>query len=107
MNALISGVGVYICNECVATAGEHLARLGTVTKKVPYDAAAHFRLFETNKLLNNVSAIEPLHQDVSAQQALMVAILRERAVSWADIGQALGVTRQAAWRRFATEPEAD
>lgn len=59
------------------------------------------------KLLNNISAIEPLHQDVSAQQALMVAILRERAVSWADIGQALGVTRQAAWRRFATEPEAD
>ena len=27
-------------------------------------------------------------------------ILREREVSWATIGQALAVSRQAAWKRF-------
>ncbi len=26
---------------------------------------------------------------------------RERNLSWAEIGQALGVSRQAAWERFA------
>lgn len=30
-----------------------------------------------------------------------VGLLRERGTSWAAIGQALGVTRQAAWERFA------
>ena len=30
----------------------------------------------------------------------IVDILREREVSWATIGQALAVSRQAAWKRF-------
>lgn len=29
-----------------------------------------------------------------------VRLCRERGLSWADIGSALGVSRQAAWRRF-------
>jgi biotin operon repressor len=29
-------------------------------------------------------------------------ILRERDVSWAAIGQALAVSRQAAWKRFGS-----
>jgi hypothetical protein len=30
-----------------------------------------------------------------------VQMARERNLSWAEIGQALGVSRQAAWERFA------
>jgi ATP-dependent Clp protease ATP-binding subunit ClpX len=30
-----------------------------------------------------------------------VDLLRERGVSWAVIGDALGISRQAAWERFA------
>jgi biotin operon repressor len=30
----------------------------------------------------------------------VVDILRERAVSWEKIGEALAVSRQAAWKRF-------
>jgi ATP-dependent Clp protease ATP-binding subunit ClpX len=30
-----------------------------------------------------------------------VETLRKRGVSWADIGAALGVSRQAAWERFS------
>jgi hypothetical protein len=33
--------------------------------------------------------------------------LRERGVSWAEVGQARGVSRQAAWKRFAKGPETD
>jgi hypothetical protein len=29
-----------------------------------------------------------------------VALLRDRRATWAEIGAALGVTRQAAWERF-------
>lgn len=29
-----------------------------------------------------------------------VALLRDRRASWREIGEALGVSRQAAWQRF-------
>jgi hypothetical protein len=58
-------------------------------------------------LLRLVAGVEPLVEDVTAYQAFSVALLRERDVSWADIGGALGVSRQAAWKRFAKGPEAD
>ena len=30
-----------------------------------------------------------------------VEMMRERGITWAEIGRVLGVTRQAAWERFA------
>ena len=30
----------------------------------------------------------------------IVDLLRERDISWSAIGEALGVSRQAAWKRF-------
>jgi ATP-dependent Clp protease ATP-binding subunit ClpX len=33
----------------------------------------------------------------------MVRMLRERGVTWARIGEALGMTRQSAWERFSGE----
>lgn len=107
VNALISGPGVYICNECADLAGEVFRKLGRVEKKVPYDAAAHFRDFDSARLLALVARIEPVHQDVANQQELIVGILRERQVSWAEIGESLGVSRQAVWRRFAKGPDAE
>jgi biotin operon repressor len=37
-------------------------------------------------------------RDVLQQQ---VDVLRKREVSWAEIGKALGISRQAAWERFS------
>jgi hypothetical protein len=31
------------------------------------------------------------------------AVLRERGISWTRIGEALGVSKQAAWERFSGE----
>ncbi len=31
-----------------------------------------------------------------------VAIARDQRYTWAEIGEALGITRQSAWERFAT-----
>lgn len=40
-----------------------------------------------------------------AEQAVAehVRVLRSRQVSWARIGAALGISRQAAWERFSGE----
>jgi predicted transcriptional regulator len=32
-----------------------------------------------------------------------VATLRERGISWTRVGEALGVSKQAAWERFSGE----
>lgn len=43
-----------------------------------------------------------------AQDNLRSAVDRARAggLSWAGVGDALGITRQAAWERFSTAPSA-
>ena len=107
VDVLIGGIGVFICNECVDVANETIRKSGRVAVKVPYDAAKQLRAAETEKLLKLVAGVEPLVQDVAAYQALNVEIARERGVSWAEIGGALGVSRQAAWKRFAKGPEGD
>jgi hypothetical protein len=107
VEAVVAGFGVAICNECVEVAAQTLEKARPITKKAPFDAAAHSRTFDDERLLKAVGQVEPVYQDVAAAQALYVEILRERGVSWADIGGALGVSRQAAWKRFAKGPEED
>ena len=107
VEALIAGFGVAICSECIDVAAEALARSRPIAKKVPFDPAAQLRTFDNERLLKAVGEVEPVYQDVAAAQALYIEILRERGVSWAEVGQALGVSRQAAWKRFAKGPETD
>lgn len=39
--------------------------------------------------------------DLERKQVSIVAAAREIGVTWAQIGEVLGVSRQAAWERFA------
>ena len=107
VDALIGGIGAYICNECVGVANDVLAKLPPSERKSRDYAGEQLRAATTEKLLTLVAGVEPLVADVTAYQGFNVEILRERGVSWADIGGALGVSRQAAWKRFARGPEAD
>ena len=107
VEALIAGFGVAICNECIDVAVAALETSRPITKKVPFDPATQLRTFDNERLLKAVGQVEPVYQDVAAAQALYVEILRERGVSWAEVGQALSVSRQAAWKRFAKGPETD
>jgi hypothetical protein len=52
--------------------------------------------------LPDLANLARLEQDVAAALDAMVATLRagEQGASWADIGRALGCTRQAAQQRF-------
>lgn len=43
------------------------------------------------------------HQNVDRAIAHHVAALRARGISWARVGEALGMTRQSAWERFSGE----
>ena len=107
VKALIAGPGVYLCNECADLAEDIFRKLGPAAKKVRFDAAEHFRGLDNAKLVGLVALIEPVYRDVADQQELIVQTLRERQVSWAEIGAALGVSRQAVWRRFAKGPDGE
>ncbi|MBD3649003.1 MAG: hypothetical protein HUJ31_16475 [Pseudomonadales bacterium] len=90
---LIAGPGVYICDDCVGLCNQVLA--GKEATDFPgwaqmSDEVLLATLSPSMELVDN--AREMLQQHVD--------LLRERGVSWEKIGEALGVSRQAAWERF-------
>lgn len=90
------GGGVHICDDCVRLAGIWMAGdtpdLSGIT---PPDQ------LPAERLLRHLKAIEQTRAGKGGQLQWTVDQLRAREVSWAQIGEALGVSRQAAWERFS------
>jgi hypothetical protein len=116
---LIAGPGVLICDECVAIcndviSAEH-ARAKAQEESPASEAAAadlqgmetaphpigNVQSMSTEQLLRRVQFQEKLLEQSRAGLQEAVDTLRSREVSWATIGEALGVSRQAAWDRFS------
>ncbi|HTW09495.1 MAG TPA: ClpX C4-type zinc finger protein [Acidimicrobiales bacterium] len=102
---LVAGPGVYICNECVDLCNQiidqELART-TAPSKDPPSLTAWSSLTDEDLLAQMVRA-HAAHENVDRAVAHHVAELRARGISWARIGEALGMTRQSAWERFSGE----
>ena len=94
---LIAGPGVFICDECVALCVPIVAAKSeqpkTPSSMLPDNAP-------TERLLKTLSGYNGAFESVGEAMQDIVDILREREVSWALIGETLGVSRQAAWKRF-------
>ena len=56
-----------------------------------------------DELLAEMVTAHAAHENVDRAVAHHVAALRARGISWARIGEALGMTRQSAWERFSGE----
>ncbi len=96
LKKLIGGPAVFICDDCVELCNRILGG-----KPVP--TFPGFDSLKTDDLLKTlVPAADQLRktEDVLRQH---VAALRKREVTWTRIGEALGVSRQAAWERFSQE----
>jgi ATP-dependent Clp protease ATP-binding subunit ClpX len=100
VKTLVAGPGVFICDECV-----HLCQ--AITEKKPATPATREvrnpllpENAPTENLLKTLAGYNGAFERVDAGMQDIVDILREREVSWATIGQALAVSRQAAWKRF-------
>jgi ATP-dependent protease Clp ATPase subunit len=102
VKTLIAGPGVFICDECVELCQAIIA------KKAENQEAAKQEVTDsllpdnapTEKLLKTLAGHNGAFERIDAAMQDIVDILREREVSWAMIGQALAVSRQAAWKRF-------
>ncbi|MDK1493810.1 ClpX C4-type zinc finger protein [Sinorhizobium sp. 7-81] len=97
VDKLVAGHGrIFICDECVATCNDYIL---TATSKRP--PRAPLEEAPTERLLSLLKPIEDTVEGKSNQLQSVVETLRSRRVSWAHIGQALGISRQAAWERFS------
>lgn len=111
---LVAGPGVYICNECIDLCNQ------IITKELDSNKAGASKATRSSKsgapppikaweglsdedLLAEMVRAHAAHQNVDRAVAHHVAALRERGVSWARIGEALGMARQSAWERFSGE----
>jgi hypothetical protein len=95
VKALIAGPTVFICDECVAVCNACLGSEAVPVKNANWDQYTDDQLLD---LLGRSAAIAEAGGDFLNRH---VDALRKRDVTWADIGKALGVSRQAAWERFS------
>jgi ATP-dependent Clp protease ATP-binding subunit ClpX len=92
---LISGPGsIFICDECIDLCNEIIA--GRPLNSKPPSPEE----LPTKRLLERLGPIEETVQGKGNQLQTVVELLRSRKVSWAQIGAALGISRQSAWERF-------
>ena len=98
---LIAGPSVFICDGCVGLcnkiiSGEPLDSPNGATHNIE-DLAS----MPTEKLLHLLKIHEAVFEHARSRLQDAVDTLRKREVSWATIGAALGISRQAAWDRFS------
>ena len=91
---LVGGPSVYICDGCIAVCTRMLK-----AHQGPADFAG-WDAYTNEELLASLAPSEATLSAVRDDLRAKVAILRERGISWAAIGDALGISRQAAWERF-------
>lgn len=101
VKTLVSGPGVFICDECVQLCQSIIASKAAAPPSpqekpnplLPDNAP-------TENLLKTLGGYNGAFESIDTAMQDIVDILREREVSWARIGQTLAVSRQAAWKRF-------
>jgi ATP-dependent protease Clp ATPase subunit len=91
--SLIGGPGVHICGDCVGVCNKILEGL-------PADGFAGWEQLGDDTLLSNLDRSQAAFEASRAVLQQQIDVLRKRDVSWQKIGDALGVSRQAAWERF-------
>ena len=101
MRRLVAGPAVYVCDECVDLCCQ-------IIEDVPAGPAGP-RLLPWDRTDSLDAALANLPNIVRAQaqveESLLGWVRRARVLgaTWAQVGDALGITRQSAWERFAAE----
>ena len=110
---VVAGPGVFICNDCVALCNQIIGDVAQQKARGPGtqgqsggDDLPTLKCWEAlsdDDLLAEMVKAHGAHDNVDRAVAQFVAALRVREVSWARIGEAIGMTRQSAWERFSGE----
>jgi hypothetical protein len=90
---LLGGPRVYICDACVGVCNKILD--ATPPGFTGWDSLTD------SQLLESLAPAQAAAEGTRAVLQQQVDMLRSRDISWAAIGGALGISRQAAWERFS------
>ena len=94
---LIAGPGsITICDACVGMCNVYLEGRTPDTSGFPAP-----KDLPTERLIAQLPGVEATVRGKRTQLQWVIDELRRREISWADIGEALGISRQAAWERFS------
>jgi ATP-dependent Clp protease ATP-binding subunit ClpX len=87
---------VFICNECVAMCNVYMAgRTPDRSQYVPPER------LPSERLITQLAPVDEIFRAKYTQLQWLVQTLRARSVGWTEIGEALGVSGQAASERFS------
>ncbi len=96
---LVAGPGVFICNECVS-----LSEWVIANKPEPVERVRPWEVETTlEQTLGHLPRVAEAGAQVEANLTGWVRRARTLGATWAQVGQALGMTRQSAWERFSGE----
>ena len=100
VDKLISGPGIYICNQCVSACVEILEQ----KPPTPGDAQLpSWHSMTEAEVLSRLPRIASVAAQVEGGLQRWVGEARRRGSSWASIGESLGMSRQSAWERFSRD----
>jgi hypothetical protein len=91
---LIAGPGIYICDACIGLCNDILAGR-------PHTDFPGWETLSDDALLTTLAPSSAAVEAVRMVLQEHIDLLRRRGVSWVRIGEALGISRQAAWERFS------
>ena len=99
VTTLVAGPGVFICDGCVALAAQVVAGAPVSDSPVaPWDLE-----MSLEAVLASLGPVAAAGVQADRNLRIWVAKARSLGATWAQIGQELGATRQAAWERFSGE----
>jgi hypothetical protein len=96
---MVAGPAVFVCNECVDLCCQVIAATPESRPRLlPWQHADSL-----DHVLAMLPAAHAAHAQAEASVAGWAGRARELGATWAQIGDALGITRQSAWERFAPD----
>ena len=99
VTALIAGPGVCICDECVALCQQVMTtNADSVRQLAPWE-----QIDDLDVVLTNLPRVATAGAQVEVTLTEWVRRGRDLGATWERIGDALGMTRQSAWKRFSSE----
>ncbi|HEV2414191.1 MAG TPA: ClpX C4-type zinc finger protein [Candidatus Dormibacteraeota bacterium] len=95
---LVAGPGVFICDQCIRLCSEVLES-DAQTRRLSIGPDTEVAEVLLDELRINATGLRQSEDQL--QRA--VNLLRKNHVPWSRIGEAVGISRQAAWERFSGE----
>ncbi len=98
---LVAGPAVFVCDECVELCCQIIEDLPeglTEPRLLPWE-----RTDSLDAALANLPNVARAQAQVEESLLGWVRRARTLGATWAQVGEALGITRQSAWERFAAE----